>query len=240
MSFWKRKRESASDVHRLAFLQKGGEDFLYLEQFKALRAKFEYKADLENCRVVAVTSAIAAEGKTVTCINLAKHLAASGRKKILLIDVDLRKADLARSMGIVSVPGLTEYFSGTAKVEEIIRNADVTGLRVIPAGESISAPFDVIAGNMFRSLLSKLREYFEIILLDTPPLIPVADTIHLREQVDGFLFIYRVGFTPHPMLRQAVDEVGEQNVIGVVLNGVEPFQEKYYQRYYGKYYKQSN
>lgn len=239
MSFWARKRTQAKDNSRSSFLKKWNEDFLYLEQFKALRAKFEYRVDMYNWKIVAVTSAIAGEGKTVSCVNLARNLATAGRKKVLLIDLDLRKSDLARALDMNPAPGLSEFLAGSAVLKDIVRPQLEPGLHVVPGGAPISAPADLIAGERFRSFLQQLRDHFDVVLLDTPPVIPVADTINVREQVDGFLFVYRVGHTPHPMLRQAVEEVEEKRILGVVLNGVEPRSERYYYRYYGKYYKSS-
>jgi Mrp family chromosome partitioning ATPase len=96
-----------------------------------------------------------------------------------------------------------------------------------------------LSGEKFRAFLGDVRSHFDVILLDTPPILPVADTLGLRDQVDGFLFLYRVGHTPHPMMRQAVEEVGEEKILGVVLNGVAPRKQRYYQRYYGKYYQKT-
>lgn len=237
MSFWARKRTQSKENSRSSFLKRWNEDFLYLEQFKALRAKFEYRVDMYNWKVVAVTSAIAGEGKTVSSVNLARNLATAGRKKVLLIDLDLRKSDLARALDMNPAPGLSEFLAGSAVLKDIVRPHLEPGLHVVPGGARTSAPADLIAGERFRSFLQQIRAHFDVVLLDTPPVIPVADTINVREQVDGFLFVYRVGHTPHPMLRQAVEEVGEKRILGVVLNGVEPRSERYYYRYYGKYYK---
>lgn len=222
-----------------AIIKMGEEDHYFVEQFKALRAKFEYKLDMLKFKVVAVTSAIAGEGKTISCVNLATNLASSGRKKVLLIDVDLRKADLARGMNLPPQPGLSEFLSGTVALKDILRNSFVPGLYVIAAGMRITAPADLLAGDKFRHFLAYIRNHFDVILLDTPPILPVADTLSLKDQVDGFIFLFRAGFTPYNMLKQAIDEIGEKNVIGVVLNGVEPHKEKYYKRYYGKYYRKS-
>jgi Mrp family chromosome partitioning ATPase len=100
----------------------------------------------------------------------------------------------------------------------------------------VEEPANLLAGEKFRSFLGEVREHFDIILLDTPPILPVADTLSLRDQVDGFLFLYRTGFTPYALMRQAAEEVGEEKVLGVVLNGVAQQKQKYYSRYYGKYY----
>ncbi len=229
----KMKREGNSPLIAKA----GKEDPLYFEQIKALRAKFEYKIGLQKMKIVAVTSAVAGEGKTTSCGQLAIQLVMTGRKKVLLIDMDLRKPDLARGFNIPPLPGLSEFLNGTVTLKDIVRNSFLPGLYVIPAGAKVAEPGNLLSGEKLRSFLEETRGHFDVILLDTPPILPVADTLSLRDQVDGFLFLYRAGFTPHPMLRQAADEVGEEKVIGVVLNGVLPQNTKYYHRYYGKYYR---
>ncbi len=210
---------------------------LFVEQIRNLRARFEYRADVLNCKVVAVTSAVAGEGKTVAAANLARNIAAAGRKKVLLIDVDLRKCDLAKGMRITPVPGLSEYLAGSAGLKDVLQNSLAPGFHVIPGGMRISSPGDLIAGGRFRGLLKDVRNHVDVIILDTPPIIPVSDTLTLRDVVEGFVLVYRMGATPHLMFRQAMEEIGEKKLVGVVLNGVEPQTEKYYQRYYGKYYQ---
>lgn len=217
-------------------LKFGGSDPYFMEQFKALRAKFEHLIQERKMKVVAVTSAIAGEGKTLSCVRLAANLAASERKKILLIDLDLRKSDIARGLGIPPLPGIGEFLRGTGHLKDVVRNTLIPGLYVIPGGKIIQDPSTLLAAEKIRSFLGKIREEFDVVLLDTPPILPVADTLSLRDLVDGFLFVFRASFTPHTMLRQALEELGDANILGVVINGVEPLTIKYYQRYYGKYY----
>lgn len=218
----------------------GNQDPVYLEQIKAMRAKFEYRIDMLKIKVVAVTSAIAGEGKTTSCAQLAIHLAMTGRKKVLLIDADMRKSDLAKGMNLPTLPGLGEFLTGAVTLKEIVRNSFLPGLYIISGGSRIGEPANLLSGEKFRAFLGDVRSHFDVILLDTPPILPVADTLGLRDQVDGFLFLYRVGYTPYPMLRQATEEVGEEKILGVVLNGVMPKNQRYYQRYYGKYYQKIN
>ncbi len=231
---WRGNGETEEESRGSYFL--GHENQLFQEQFKALRAKFEYRIGMLNCKVVAVTSAIAGEGKTMSTVNLARNIASSGRKKVLLVDMDLRKSDMAKKMDISPHPGLSEYLAGSAVPGDIMRQASVPGLYVIPGGMRMSSPGDLIAGQKFRSFLEELRGNFDVILLDTPPLIPVSDALTLKAAVDSYIFVYRTGFTPHQLFRQAVEEIGEKNILGVILNGVEPKTPRYYQRYYGKYY----
>jgi capsular exopolysaccharide synthesis family protein len=215
----------------------GNKDPLYANQIKALGAKFEYKIDALKIKVVAVTSAIAGEGKTTACAHLASQLVMAGRKRVLLIDADLRKSDLAKGMDIPRFPGLSEFLTGRMALSEVLKNSSLPGLYVIPGGRRVDNGAELLAGDKFRSFLEEVRSHFDVVLLDSPPILPVADTLSLRDQVDGFLFLYRTGLTPHPMMRQALEEVGEEKVLGVVLNGVKPQKQKYYERYYGKYYQ---
>ncbi len=210
---------------------------LFHEQFKGLRAKINDYLEKEGKKTLAVTSSIAEEGKTVTCVNLAMNIASTGRKKVLLVDADMHKSDLARGMNINPFPGLSEFLSGTAKAKDILRNSQLPGLHVIPSGSELRSPSDLLAGEHFRSFLKSAQDAFDVILIDTPPVLPVADALSLRDQVDRFLLVYRAGFTPYPMLRQVVEEIGEERVLGVVINRVKPMQDRYYRQYYGKYYR---
>lgn len=214
-------------------------DPLFYEQIKGLRAKLEYKIDALQLKTVGITSAIAGEGKTTLGAYLAKALASSGRKRVALVDVDLRKCDLAEKLGMAQLPGLSEVLHGAASAESVLRNSIVPGLFVVPGGKRLADPTDKLSGEVFRAFMAEMKRKFDVILLDSPPVLPVADTMALRDQLDGFLFLYRAGHTPHPEFKQALDEIGEKKVIGVILNGVESRSDKYYKRYYGKYYHKS-
>jgi protein-tyrosine kinase len=214
----------------------GEGDSIFLEHFKVLRSKFEYKAEMLGWKVVGITSTIAGEGKTLSCLRIGEGLASTKRKKVLLVDADIRKADLSRGMQLPLHPGLTEYLLGQAAWKDIVRGSGFPGLDAIPAGMSISNSSDLLAGERIRTFLDEVRKRYDIALIDTPPVLPVADTMALREQLDGFLFIYRAGFTPMPMFQQAIDEIGHNKIMGAVMNGVEPKSVKHYSYYYGRYY----
>jgi capsular exopolysaccharide synthesis family protein len=212
-------------------------DPYYYEMVKGLRAKVEYKMDTLNLRVLAVSSAVAGEGKTLTAIQLAANMASTGRKKVLLVDMDLRKSDIARELGMAADSGLGEFLSGAVPREKILRNSVVPGLSVIVGGRNISSPVDMIAGEKFRSLLRDLREQFDLVILDTPPILPVPDAVTISEQVDAFILLFRFSHTPHQLFRQAIEELGERKIVGVVLNGEVKKSDNYYHKYYGKYYQ---
>jgi Mrp family chromosome partitioning ATPase len=153
----------------------------------------------------------------------------------------MRKSDIAQRFNLPTKPGLKEFLTGSVPLEKIIHSDNsVTGLRIISGGEKGTVPANLLAGDRFRSFLQEMRNKFDIVLLDTPPILPVADTLSLRDQVDGFIFIFRIGFTPYVMFRQAVEEIEKDKILGVVLNGVEMKKYKYYQRYYGEYYQKKS
>ena len=212
----------------------------FLEQFKALRAKIDDLIDMGVCKTLAVTSSIAEEGKTITCINLAMNMAYTGRRKVLLVDTDMRKSDVAREMNLNPIPGLSEFLSGAVKITDVIKSSKVPGLYAIPSGACPPSPADVLAGESFRQFIQSSREHFDLVLLDTPPVLPVADTHALREQVDGFLLVYRAGHTLYPFLEQVIEDISEEKILGVVINRVKPRTDKYYRKYYGKYYNNSH
>jgi polysaccharide biosynthesis transport protein len=211
-------------------------DQIFTEQYKNFCARFEYAVDARGCKVVAISSAVAGEGKTTSAVNLSANLATTGRKKVLLIDLDLRKSDLAKGLRFPSTPGLAELLGGSAGLNEVLRFVIAQGLQVIPCGKVVSNPWGLLAGEKFRILLQELRGKYDVILMDTAPMLPVSDTLVLRDLVDGIVLVHRLGHTPHNLFRQALEDIGEKKLLGVLLNGVEPQSERYYKRYYGKYY----
>ncbi len=214
-------------------------DPFYTEMIRGLRAKVEHRIDATGFRTLGVTSAAAGEGKTKIALQLAVNMASTGRKKVLLMDLDLRKSDIAREMRIGAGPGLSEYLAGTVSSEEIVRITSIRGLYLIQGGKMCSSPVDMLAGEKFRSLLKELRGQFDLLILDTPPILPVPDVLTISEQLDAFILVFRLGFTPYKLFRQAVEELNTGKIMGVVLNCDEKKSDKYYSRYYGSYYKTS-
>jgi capsular exopolysaccharide synthesis family protein len=218
-------------------LEVGRDDQFYSEKFKGLRAMVEQKLDLHRLKLLGITSSIAGEGKTLSCAQLGMSLASTGRKKVLLVDVDIRKADLTHGLGARRSPGLTDYLLGGVSFQEMRQATEVPNLFLVTTGAEVASPADLLAGEKFKTFLKEVRVGYDAILLDTPPVLPVADTPTIRELLDGFIVLYRVGYTPYKMLRQALEDLGEKHILGAVLNGVEVASDNYYQKYYGSYYR---
>ena len=230
-------KDAASDRAVVFNMQKV--DPFYNELFKGLRAKIEYKIDMAEIKSIAVSSSITGEGKTLTSINLAINMAGTGRKKVLLMDMDLRKGSVAERLGIRGrPPGLSEFLRGHATIEAIVQSTQNSGLFIITSGKTMESPADFLAGSKFRKLLQELQSHFDLVIIDTPPIVPVPDAVTISEQVGGFIMLFRLKHTPHYLFRQAIEDLGEEKIIGVVLNDEDKKSDKYYSKYYVKYYRQ--
>ena len=170
-----------------------------------------------------ITSALPAEGKTTAVINLALALVAAGRK-VTIVEADLRKPMVTRCLGMVGGAGLTNILSGAAEVDDVIQGYGRGGLHVIAAGPMPPNPGELLSSSQMVSLIEKLRAANDFVLVDAPPLLPVADSSGLSVIMDGVLLSVRYGRTTKEQLRQAATtlrRVGART-LGVVLNMVPP------------------
>jgi tyrosine-protein kinase Etk/Wzc len=226
-----------NEPHGKTLLQVGASDPIFQEQIKTLRAKYMFMVDKLNCKMVGVTSAVAGEGKTLIIAHLAASLAQSGRMKVLLVDLDIRKGDLSIGMGMRANPGVSDYLKEKFTLDQMIQPSEIPGLLLISSGSDKSAPGNYLASFRFRDLMNEIRGKYDLILLDTPPVLAVADTVMLGEHLDRYLLLYRAGYTPVKLFQNAIEEIGENKVLGVIMNCVQGETKKYYDRYYGHYYQ---
>ena len=214
----------------------GSEDPLFHEKIKGLRAKVEYMIEETGIRSLAVTSAISGEGKTLLSARLAGSLASTGRKRVLLVDADLRKRDLTRSMGFSRQTGLSDLIAGKREAAGYVLKTETNGLDFLPSGPTVESSHEMIAGSHFADVVKELGDLYDFLVFDTPPVLPIADALALRGRIDRFLFVFRALHTPKDLFRQAIEELGTDFVLGVVMNGIESRSDGYYKKYYGKYY----
>jgi capsular exopolysaccharide synthesis family protein len=173
--------------------------------------------------VIMVSSAVPSEGKTTVVVNLALALMEAGRK-VTIIEADLRKPKVTRYLGMVGGVGLTNILAGTADIEEVIQTFGPGGLSVIAAGPTPPNPGELLSSSHMFALVDKLRGQNDFILVDAPPLLPVADSSGLAVIMDGVLLSVRYGSTTKEQLRQAaatLERVGAKT-LGVILNIVPP------------------
>lgn len=201
------------------------------ESYKTLRTNLLYTNDL---KVISLTSTIANEGKTTTAYYLAKSYTELG-KKVLLMDCDLRKGSLKRFFTVKSrVSGISEYISGQSK--DFIYQTDVDGLFVVLSGKKPPNPTELLSNATFEKMLEALKEEFDLIIIDTPPMGIGADATIVGRKVDGVLMVVRNNFVSKKSVKKVKDDLVRtgSKVVGVVLNRIEKHQSDYYD-YYGYY-----
>jgi len=207
------------------------------EAFRQLRTNIEFVQAAQGRKSLVVTSSIPGDGKTTTICNLAIALAQSG-KRVLLIDCDLRKPKVARYLGIEGTFGLTSVLIGKAKLEEVLHRWGKLNLHVLPAGKVPPNPSELLGSSAMGNLLKKLEDHYDIILLDSAPLLPVTDAAVLSRIVGGVAVVVSVGKTTKPQLRAALGHLQgvDGTLLGFVMNkiptkGVEAYQYNYSYKY---------
>jgi len=212
---------------------------LLAEAYRSVRTSLLLSSSGHPPRTILVTSAVPSEGKTTTAVNLAISLTQTG-SKVVLIDADMRKPRVQRVFGLNSAVGLSSFLAGTAKLKEIIQETTVPGLMVIPCGVPPPNPGELILSPGFRRMLEALREYFDCIVLDSPPLCNVSDARILAVIADSTIVVVKAFSTSRHYIRDAVTNLtnARARVGGVVLNDVDVRRRSYYSRhsYYRSYY----
>jgi capsular exopolysaccharide synthesis family protein len=210
------------------------------EAFRSLRTSLVFTAGAGEARVVAVTSSQPLEGKTTTACNLATALALGG-SRVLLIDADMRRPGLHRSMGVENEIGLSHLLVGQARVRDAVQRTSEPNLFVITAGRTPPNPSELIGSERMKSFIANLNQGpFEWIVLDTPPVLAVTDAVVLAGAVSAVVFVVGSEMTRrvHAERALATLRAGKPRSIGVVLNRVDFDRNKYYySRYYGYNYK---
>lgn len=206
-----------------------------VEAYRSLRTSVGFAAIDHPMRRILVTSSSKGEGKSVTSLNLATAMALDG-KKVILIDADLRRPSIHRLLKQENTPGLSEVLAGMKPLETVLRETDLPNLSVICSGSIPPNPAELVGSRAFDQLMERLEEMADVIILDSPPCIPVTDPLILASRVDGVLLVLHVGHTKKAAIRHAQDllERAHARIIGVVYNQVERKQGgyAYYQQYY--------
>jgi capsular exopolysaccharide synthesis family protein len=188
------------------------------ENFRQLRANLQFANVDQHPRVLAVTSSIPSEGKTTVAINLASTLAEAGFT-VCLVDADLRRPTIAKTLGLLSPVGLTSVLIHQIELAEALQNAG-SSLYVLTSGPTPPNPSEVLASSYVRDVIRSLLDRVDYVVLDTAPLLPVADGAEVAALADGTLLVARYGETTDTQVKRAVDHLRRVDamVLGVVLN----------------------
>jgi capsular exopolysaccharide synthesis family protein len=201
------------------------------DQYRALRHSLERLRRSSGFQVFAVTSATAGEGKTITTLNLAGALAQSPNARVLVIGADFHRPMLSEYFGLPQLrsPGLADLIiDGGRRTDQIIRRLDSLNLSVLPAGTARVSPYELLASPRVEGLLKTLRQQFDYVLIDAPPVIPCADCRLLGDRIDGFLLVVAAHRTPRSAVEEALRLLAPASIAALVLNGDNPSAQPYY------------
>ena len=206
------------------------------ERFRTLRSRLYKIASTRKLKRVLVTSGVAAEGKTFVASNLAQSIIQQPELRVLLIDADLRSSRLHLLFGAQSCPGLSDYLRGEADEYGVIQKGLGENLFLIPGGNLVSNPSELLLSDRMKQLLNTVGPVFDWIIIDSPPTLPVHDASILADMVDGVLFVIRAGSTDAEIVERTAAEFQGKNLLGVVLNRVQKTDSygEQYQNYYGE------
>jgi non-specific protein-tyrosine kinase len=205
-------------TERHAIATRAGNRNIRAENFRQLRANLQFANVDEHPRVIAVTSSVPEEGKTTVAINLASTLAEAGFS-VCLVDADLRRPTVAKVLGLVSPVGLTSVLIQQIALNEALQHAGST-LYVLASGPTPPNPSEVLASSYVRDVIRSLLESVDYVVIDTAPLLPVADGSEVAALADGTLLVARHGVTTDTNVQRSVQSLRrvDAKLIGVVLN----------------------
>ena len=213
-------REAAGTPGTFALVAHQATSSILAEAFRNLRTSVVYATPDRPPRTMLVTSLQQQDGKTSVSTNCAITLAQLGMGEVLLVDADMRHPDLHDIFGVPQTPGLSDLLVGGVSVTDIVRPTRIPGLFVIPAGPIPTNPAELLFSPRLTQALAVLGDRFAHIVIDTPPMLAVSDTLVLAPRVDGVILVLRHGHTGRDAAQRAVQMLGSvrARVLGVVLN----------------------
>jgi capsular exopolysaccharide synthesis family protein len=203
---------------------------LVSEEFRSLRSRLYLLRKVRPVQKLVVTSPLPQEGKTLVAANLARVFAKQAGSRVLLIDANLRSSGLPAVLGAPAVPGLSDYLAGGFEPTSVIQRGPTENLFFIPGGATVPNPSELIGNGRFELLLDSVAPVYDWIIIDSPPAIPVSDARLLAGFCDGVLMLVNAGTTPFELAQKACAEFSQTQLVGVILNRVEPGQN--YNSYY--------
>ncbi len=206
------------------------------EEFRTLRTRLNHLQTQQPLHTLVVTSASPAEGKSFTATNLAVTQAQLQDKRILLADFDFRRPSVDKTFQIDCAPGITDYLRGKATLSDILRRVAGTNLFILTAGDVVPNPLELLNLKTCRSLIDGLRNHFDWVVLDSPPLLFAADANLLSTMCDGTVLVVRIGSTTFDSVSRALQSLCENNVLGIVVNGARRGELYSKYSYYHDYY----
>ena len=218
----------------------GEKNFYYKEAVKTLRTNIQFTG--KEIKAILFTSCYPNEGKTDIVFQLAVEMGKAGRKTVI-VDADIRKSGfIKRYKTSREVPGLSEYLSGQAEKKDIICSTGYDNADIILAGPIAPNPSELLEQGIFGDLIRGLREEYDYVLLDTPPIGSVIDAVIAARSCDGAVLVIESGLVSHKAALKTLKQLKKSgcSILGTVLNKTDIKRDRYYFSYYkkyGEYYK---
>lgn len=218
-------------------------DFKINEAYKTLRTNISFSGD--DIRVVAITSSVPNEGKSAVSFQLANSFAEDG-KKVLFVDADIRKSVTVARYGVdIETKGLSHYLSGQSKLEQVIYETNVENFSIIFTGQVAPNPSELLGNNRFKQMIETVREQYDYVIIDCPPLGSVIDAAIVAKECDGAIIVVETDSVSYKIVQRVKKQLEQSGcrILGAVLNKVEMggkgygyYGKGYYGNYYGRYY----
>ena len=189
------------------------------EAFRLLGVRLRHLRRGRSLKKVLITSTIPQEGKSMVAANLACTLALQAQSRILLLEGDLRRPSISQMFGIERMPGLCEWLQGERSVMTTIYHLEGPGLWLMPAGNATGNPLELLQSGKPHAPMDQLAAWFDWIVIDSPPVLPLADTSVWTRLADGILLITRQGITEKRQLKRGLEAIESKKLIGSLLNG---------------------
>lgn len=205
----------------------------FSEAYRAVRTNLLFATFNAPFKTIMVTSAVPAEGKTTTSVNLANVLAQNGAR-VLLLDADLRRPHVHSVLGLVRSPGLSDVLAHGMDLHEVIQTTAIPNLMVIPSGHLPPNPSELLGSERLKELLARLGQEFDVIICDVPSVVVVTDALLLARCVDQVLMVVSVNNARRQTILRALEmlETSRCSIAGLVLNGLKPSRLRHYYYYY--------
>lgn len=223
---------AASLLHDRQAVLREDSSFAVREAYKTLRTNLTFSVTAPGSKLIGVTSAVASEGKSTNCLNIAISFAENGAR-VIVLDCDMRRPNIARLLECQATPGMSNVLVGVNDLEEAIQRDAYAGVDILPAGDLPPNPTELLDSERMGEILETLRDRYDYILLDMPPVGAVADAMILAKHLTGIVFVVRQGHSERDAVSGAIKqlEFAGAKVLGFVLNGVPMSRQGRYGRY---------
>lgn len=200
----------------------GDRDRMATEQFRILFTRIEQISHRDSYKSFAVTSAVKGEGKTSTSFNLAYLMAHEFKKKVLLLDCDFRNPSVKSYLQDgAAVYGLIDVIKGDVNLDEAIVRLKGSTLYILPAGRQTIKSSEFLTSRLMNKIIGKLKEQYDYLIFDSPPIFTLADMNIISKLVDGVILVVRAGETPRDIVLKSANSLPGGKIVGIVLNGAE-------------------